>query len=37
MVQTINNVNEKATQASYLVSYQIPQRGEVYTQLRKIL
>ncbi|XP_008178235.1 zinc finger BED domain-containing protein 5-like [Acyrthosiphon pisum] len=31
MVQTTKTVNEKATEASYLVSYQITQRGEAYT------
>ncbi|KAL4149761.1 hypothetical protein QTP88_003629 [Uroleucon formosanum] len=31
MVQTTKTVNEKATEASYLVSYQIAQRGEAYT------
>ncbi|XP_071053652.1 zinc finger BED domain-containing protein 5-like [Onthophagus taurus] len=28
MVQTTKTINEKATEASYLVSYQIAQRGE---------
>ncbi|XP_025422772.1 zinc finger BED domain-containing protein 5-like [Sipha flava] len=31
MVQTTKTVNEKTTEASYLVSYQIAQRGEAYT------
>ncbi|XP_050058667.1 zinc finger BED domain-containing protein 5-like [Aphis gossypii] len=31
MIQTTKTVNEKATEASYLVSYQIAQRGEAYT------
>lgn len=30
MVQTTKTVNEKATEVSYLVSYQISQSGEAY-------